>query len=345
MRLSRGLWGGAAILVLSGCTVTAPGTPPADGGDPAAAGGPGIQLDCAGLVDLDVLAEAFAGGIAPVALTFDGAGNYYALSQIGLAQAGALRCEWSDGGADGPERYLTVSVLPRATDAWATQSAAVALFQPQEDAHGDASWHSCTDSAGYSACRIDVLAGDRWLSAVLGGLTSADAASAVIEAALGSVAAATDRDIPAAATPATCDDLASADLVGTTIGGAVERVELETPVQPVIFHAGFLAAGGTFCSWRNGLGSSSALTADLGFLPGGAAAWDAYWADEPRDRVDRAPVPDLGDAAYAGCVADIHCFAAVRAGDDWFEVTVNDEAVPDERERAIELARAVLESR
>ncbi|MGB3911298.1 MAG: hypothetical protein WBL06_12575 [Pseudolysinimonas sp.] len=74
-----------------------------------------------------MLGAAFAPEIAPIPLTFSGAG-YYELAQIGLAQAGALRCEWSDGGS--PERYLTMSVLPAATDAWATQSAAIATSRP-----------------------------------------------------------------------------------------------------------------------------------------------------------------------------------------------------------------------
>ncbi len=334
----------AALIALAGCSGSTPGG--GIGGDPATEAGPAIDLDCAGLLDLDVLSEAFAPGIAPIPLSFDGAGDYYELSQIGLAQAGALRCEWSDGGGDGPERYVTMSVLPAAADAWAAQSAAVAIFQPLADAYGDASWHTCSESGGYTYCRVDVLAGDRWLSAVLGGLTMTDAAAPVIEAALAALATASDLDLPARGPAvATCDELAPTDLVSSTLGGAVARVELETPVQPVIYHAGFLVVGGTFCSWRNDLGSASALTASLGYLPGGAAAWDEFWAAEPNARVDREEVGDLGDAAYAGCNGDVHCFASVRIGDDWFQITVNDEAVADERDRAIELARVVLDSR
>lgn len=335
----------AAVVVLTGCANPTPGGGPT--GDPQASeAGRAIDLDCAGLLDLDVLREAFAPGIEPIPLTFSGAGDYYELSQIGLAQAGALRCEWSDGGGDGLERYLTMSVLPAAADAWAQQSDAIAIFQPLAYAYGDASWHTCSDSGGYASCRIDVLAGDRWLSGVLGGLTTTDAAGEVIETALAALATASDLDLPARGSAvATCDEFAPTDVVVATLGGAVERVELETPVQPVIYHAGFLVAGGTFCSWRNDLSSASALTASLGYLPGGAAAWDAFWAGEPNERVDREPVPGLGDAAYAGCNGDVHCFASVRIGDDWFQVTVNDEAVADERDRAIELARAVLAGR
>lgn len=330
-----------ALLALTGCSTPAPDAPVGD--DPATGAGPAIDLDCAGLLDLDVLGEAFAPGIAPIPLTFDGAGDYYVLSQIGLAQAGALRCEWSDGGGDGPERYLTMSVLPAATEAWATQSAAIAIFQPQADAYGDASWHTCSDSGGYASCRVDVLAGDRWLSAVLGGLTTSDAAGSVIEAALAALAPASDLDLPTRGLAAgSCNDLAPTDLVSSTLGAGVELVELETPVQPVVYHAGFLVAGGTHCYWRNDLGSASALSATFGYLPGAAAAWDDYWADEPNARVDREAVDGLGDAGYAGCNADVHCFASVRVGDDWFQVSINDEAVADERDRAIELARAIL---
>jgi hypothetical protein len=343
-RMAVGALAAAALVVMAGCSAPTPGGG-AGSDDPAdATTGPAIDLDCAGLLDLDVLGEAFAPEIAPIPLTFSGAGDYYELAQIGLAQAGALRCEWSDGGS--PERYLTMSVLPAAADAWATQSAAIAIFQPLADSYGDASWHTCSDSGGYASCRIDVLADDRWLSAVLGGLTTMDAAADVIEAALAGLATASDLGTPGRGEPvASCDDLAPTDVVSATIGGAVERVELETPVQPVSYHAGFLVAGGTFCSWRNDLGSASALTASFGYLPGGAAAWDDFWADEPNERVDREAVADLGDAAYAGCNGDVHCFASVRIGDDWFQVTVNDEAVADERDRAIALAREVIETR
>lgn len=332
----------AALVVLTGCAGSTPGG--GTGGEGAVPEtGPALDLDCAGLLDLDVLGAAFAPEIAPIPLTFSGAGDYYELAQIGLAQAGALRCEWSDGAS--PERYLTMSVLPAATDAWATQSSAIAIFQPIADAYGDASWHTCSDTGGYASCRIDVLGGDRWLSAVLGGLTTTDAATPVIDAALAALAAASDRDLPARGPAAgTCADLAPTDLVSTSLGTGVDLVELETPVQPVAYHAGFLVAGGTHCYWRNDLGSASALSATLGYLPGGAAAWDEFWADEPNERVDREAVDGLGDAAYAGCNADVHCFASVRVGDDWFQVSINDETSADERDRAIELARAVLAS-
>lgn len=330
----------ASLVVLAGCSTPAPGGG-SPGAEPVSGAGPAIDLDCAALLDLDVLGEAFAPEIAPIPLTFSGAGDYYELAQVGLAQAGALRCEWSDGGS--PERYLTMSVLPAAADAWAGQSAAIAVFQPIADAYGDASRHTCSDTGGYASCRIDVLAGDRWLSAVLGGLATTDAADDVIEAALAALATASDGDLPARVPAAgSCDDLAPTDLVSSVLGADVEPVELETPVQPVAYHAGFLVAGGTHCYWRNDLGSASALSATFGYLPGGAAAWDDYWADEPNDRVDREPVDGLGDAAYAGCNADVHCFASVRVGDDWFQVSINDEASADERDRAIELARAVL---
>lgn len=332
----------AALALLAGCSAPTPNGAPGD--DPAApTAGPAIDLDCAGLLDLDLLGDAFAAELEPIPLTFDGAGDYYVLAQIGLAQAGALRCEWSDGGGDGPERYLTMSVLPDAAEAWAAQSAAIAIFQPQADAYGDASWHTCSDTGGYASCRIDVLSGDRWLTAVLGGLAATDAAAPVIEAALGTLATASDLDTPGRVPAAgSCDELAPTDLVSSGLGAGVERVDLETPVQPVAYHAGFLVAGGTHCYWRNDLGSASALSATFGYLPGGAAAWDDYWADEPNARVDREVVDGLGDAAYAGCNADVHCFASVRVGDDWFQVSINDEASPDERDRAIEVARAVL---
>jgi hypothetical protein len=343
MSPQRALQAAAAALgltLLVGCA--APVSPEAQ----APAEEPAIGLDCDALLAPAVLGDAFGPDLEPTALSFDGAGGYYTLAQLGLSAAGALRCEWSDGGASGTERYLTVSVLPEATDAWAALSGEVAVFQPQADAFGDASWHSCTETQGYSACRVDVLDGDRWLSAVLAGLTTTDAAATVVEAALGILATTDGAPAPdAPATPLGCDDILTAEDAGATLGVTVSRVDLPAPVQPVVFHAGFLEAGGTHCYWRNDLGSTSALTATLGFLPGGAATWDADWSTEPTARVDREAVDGLGDAAYVGCVTDVHCFASVRVGDDRLDVTVNDEGAADERALAIELARLALASR
>ena len=57
---------------------------------------------------------------------------------LGLEQAGALRCEWSDRGEINPsESYLQVSVLGDAADDWATFASAIGLFQPVADAYGD----------------------------------------------------------------------------------------------------------------------------------------------------------------------------------------------------------------
>lgn len=342
MSPQRALPAAAAALgltLLVGCA--APGST----GAPTPAEEPVFGLDCDALLAPAVLVDAFGSDLEPTALSFDGAGGYYTLAQLGLSAAGALRCEWSDGGVSGTERYLTVSVLPGASDAWAALSGEVAVFQPQADAFGDASWHTCSETQGYSACRVDVLDGDRWLSAVLAGLTTTDAAAPVVEAALGILA--TSDGAPATGAPATplgCDDILTADAAGATLGRTVSRVDLPAPVQPVVFHAGFLQAGGTHCYWRNDLGSASALTATLGFLPGGAATWDADWSTEPTARVAREALDGLGDAAYVGCVTDVHCFASVRVGDDRLDVTVNDEGAADERALAIELARLALAS-
>jgi hypothetical protein len=310
---------------------------------PTPAGEPVIGLECEALLAPTVLADAFGPDLEPTDLSFDGAGGYYTLAQLGLSAAGALRCEWSDGGASGTERYLTVSVLPEAADAWAALSGEVAVFQPQADAFGDASWHSCSETQGYSSCRIDVLADDRWLSAVLAGLTGPDSAATVIEAALAGLTGAPAASAPdAPGPPRACDEILSADEVGSALGGAMSRVDLPAPVQPVVFHAGFLQAGGTHCYWRNDLGSARALTATLGVLPDGAATWEADWSTEPTARVDREALEGLGDAAYAGCIADVHCFASVRVGGDRLDVTVNDEGDGDELALAVELARRAI---
>jgi hypothetical protein len=327
-----------AVATLAGCAAPGPTS------EPTPAGGPPLGIECDAVVGSDVLAEAFGPDLRPTPLSFDGAGGYYTLSQIGLSAAGALRCEWSDGGVTGTERYLTLSVLPDAAADWAALSPEVAIYQPTADGFGDDSWHTCSETQGYSACRIDVLDGDRWLSAVLAGVADTAAAAIVVDTALTALAAAPQ---PAAGTPRSphaCDDVLTSEQVGSALGGAVDRVELPAPVQPVVFHAGFLRAGGTHCYWRNGLGADTALAVHLGLLPDGAGTWEDDWAVAPTARVVREPLDGLGDAAFAGCVADVHCFASVRVGEDRIDVTVSAEGGADERALAVDLARLAIAS-
>lgn len=341
----------AALLLLTGCggppaqPGADPGAEPGASGDPVAtAPTPLLDLDCAGLADRAVLDAAFSPATVQQQLAFEGSGGYYPLSQHGLAQAGALRCEFSDLGAEGPERYALLSVLPDAEAPWQRLLPEIALFQPQTPGYGDDARQDCF-SGDYVSCRIDVLVGDRWLSAVLGGLTSADAAGPLIESVVAAIAAA--APIAAAwsadsTAPASCDALLTAADVEAALGVALQPWERAAPTQPVLYHAGFEAAGGLFCSWRNDFSAASAMTAEAAVLPGGAWAWAEYWAITPSDRVDREQVPGLGDEAWAGCTGDVVCWVSVRVGEDWLDVSVNDESVPDEREAAIELARLIV---
>lgn len=339
----------AALLVLAGCAGTAgQGTagesPSGETADTApTAPFPTVELDCESLIDQSVIEAAFDPSTALVPLTFEGPGGYYELTQLGLEQSGALRCEWSDGDEVGSESYLQVSVMNDAADDWATYSSEIALFQPTADTYGDASWQMCRDG-DYPYCRIDVLVGERWMSAVLGGLTSTDAAASVIEAAIASLSEAGNADEPwetTATGPDDCEQFTSA----TGVVGEMDFWDRDfVPTQPVMYHAGFLAAGGMFCSWRNSFSSSSALTTEIAVLPGGGWAWERYWSAEPSDRVNREAVDDLGDAAYAACLTDGPCYATVLVGDSWLAVTVNDESTADTRPVAIEVARAAVET-
>lgn len=343
----------AAVLLLTGCG-GAPAEPGAEpGAEPSASGAalasppaPLLDLDCAGLADRAALDAAFSPSTVQQQLAFEGSGGYYPLAQHGLSQAGALRCEFSDLGAEGPERYALFSVLPDAAAAWQRLLPELELFQPQTPGYGDDARQDCF-SGDYISCRIDVLIGDRWLSAVLGGLTSADAAGPLIEPAVAaSAAAAPVAPVWAAdaTAPASCDALLPAADLEAALGIALQPWERPAPTQPVLYHAGFEAAGGLFCSWRNDFSVASALTVEAAVLPGGAWAWAEYWAIAPSSRIDREQVSGLGDEAWAGCTGDQVCWVSVRVGEDWLDVSVNDESVPDEREAAIELMQLVLAS-
>ncbi len=307
--------------------------------------GLGLELDCATLAPQATVEAALNPATVPVSLAFDGAGGHYTLAQIGLAQAGALRCEWSDGGTVGEfESYLQISVLPEAAQLWTQYSGDVALFQTTANGFGDASFHSCQNSSGYSSCRVDVLIADRWMSVIAAGLQSTDTAAPLIEAAITSIRAASAGTTRPSMTTSTCDDLLSSDDVSATLGTEVEPWDKGAPTQPVLYHAGFIAGGGVLCAWRNSFSSASAMTAELSLLPQGSWAWESYWGEAPSDRVVRAAVDGLGDAAFSGCAADSPCFVSVLSGDTWFDIVVNDESSEDETAVATELARLVLAS-
>lgn len=341
----------SALLLLAGCAGASPVDPGQEQPDGVAAPTrpfPSVEVDCASLIDQAVIDEAFNPATLPIPLSFDGSGGYYAVSQLGLEQAGALRCEWSDGGAvSGSESYLQVSVLNEATDAWAEFSDDVALYQTTANTFGDASFQDCKTSGGQVYCRVDVLADSRWLSAIVGGVADEAAAASVIDAALNSLETAADAEEPwesPTVAPTDCESLAPLGVLTDVVGEMEPWDREDVPTQPVLYHAGFLAAGGMLCSWRNSFSSASALTTNIAVLPGGGWAWDDYWAGEASDRVTRETVDGLGDAAYTSCEEDGPCYASVLVGDTWLDVTVNDEASTDSRAAAVELAKRVIPS-
>lgn len=343
------LAGVAGVLVLAGCSAPASTDP---GADPAIADSRPttlLDLSCPDLLDGQTVAAAFSADTKPVPLSWYGSGDYFTLAQLGAEQAGALRCEWSDqGGAT--ERYLQVTVLPEATDAWADLAGELAVYQPRAGEFGETSFSSCSTSNGYSSCRIDALIGDRWIGAILGGLSSPDAAVPLMASLAASVqsASAADSSWAGAPSPATsCSELLPLDRLRAALG--VEVDEWANPMPTLaVFHGGFQQAGGTICQWRNSFGSASAMTVDAVLLPRGAWAWPGNWATEPHNTVTREPLDGLGDEAYRGCSAKLSggsdCWVSALVGEDWLAILVNDESSDDERAVAAELVELAIGS-
>lgn len=314
----------AAALVLSGCSAPAPAAPagppvPGDASgapvDEAPAARPAIDLDCDALLAAVDPAATFGIALAPTTVTGAGTGDYLGLASAATASAGGLLCRWDDAsGAD-----LQVIVLPDAADEWAALSSEVALFQPRTGRFGDASFHACM-----AGCRADALVGDRWVSAVIGGAPSEDAAWELVDRAIAAVAAA-GAGAPArdAAEPLACDALVPAAVQAQAVGGALAADTQYAPTQPVLLHGAVVRLGGTHCYWRGEVGGAAA-SIRVGVVPGGADAWAAHWAIVPDAAV--APIewdadPLLGDEARAGCF-ERSCFVSVRVGADWVSVDV-----------------------
>lgn len=305
-----------------------------DSDNPAAAGPkPLLNVACADLVPLDDIRAAFNDAMDPDTFTGEPGGTW-PLSQVGLVQAGALRCHWSDA-ADQQgefEANLEVTALPHAADLWTTWHDTF-TYLPPVSGLGNAAFGSCDEATGEdpAGCRHGVLVGDTWLRLDLRGLSSADLGLPIATAVTDAVGAATIVEAewaPAAsslALPATCESVMTAKEVGAVVATEGMAVREASLLMPLLFNAGLDAA--LDCSWSNSYSSAQAMPIGVTILPGAGWAWDAEWAKE---RPESRPVTaheDLGDAAFAGCATDQDfCFVEVLADEAWITVNGNSAA-------------------
>ena len=320
-------------LLLAGCATEPTDGEPAPDGEPATAAATGpvplLSIGCDELIELSVVEEALGSvqpGTDPVRIP----GGSWALSQVGLTQAGALDCYWGDDAApqgDSP-RYLIVTVLPGAAQAWEAQQAELSFWSQPFAGHGDAGFADCDGSANYRSCKYDVLVGTTWLHAEVMNLDALEDAAPVIRALTDSVAGAdTVEDSWSETTtlPAACGDWLTAAEVNASLGmeGIAER---HYPLSmPIILNEGL--SSGIGCSWSNSYSSAQAMPIQVAALPDAEWAWDAAWAKPRPDRTPATSLGAVGDQAYSGCATDQDvCFVDVLSSGTWITVSGNNHA-------------------
>ncbi|MHA6669096.1 hypothetical protein ACX3O0_09525 [Homoserinimonas sp. A447] len=345
---------GAALvlgcLLLAGCA-SAPteGPPSIPDGETAAETAIGpvplLSIGCEELIELTAVQEAL-GSVEPGTDPVRVPGGSWALSQLGIAQAGALECYWGDDAAPQGEyaRYLIVTVLPGAAQAWQAQQSELASWSQPFAGHGDAGFADCDGSANYRSCTYDVLVGANWLHAEVMNLDALEDAAPIIRILTDSVAAADPVEATWSATtilPTACGDWLTAEEINTALGmeGIAER---DYPLSmPIILNEGL--SGGLACSWSNSYSSVQAMPVGAAALPDAEWAWDAAWAKPRPDRNPATPLGGIGDQAYSGCATDENvCFVDVLSNGTWITVHGNKEAGIDGLTQIAALALANL---
>ena len=340
-----------AALALVGCAGTPSGGNPSPetgeetAAEVASAPVPLLSLTCADAIDLASVQEALGTvqpGIDPVRVP----GGSWALSHVGMAQAGALDCYWGDDAAPQEQypRYLSVSVLPDAAESWAAWQQELASWSTPFAGHGDAAFSDCGGSPAYLYCEYDVLIGTNWLRADVMNLDALEDAAPIILTLTDAVAAAEPAGAPwitAPGLPASCADWLTAAEISAAVGmdGIAER---EFPLSmPIILNDAL--DDGLACSWSNSYSSVQAMPVQVAALPSAGWAWEAAW-DKPRpEHAPTAPIDGLGDQAFGGCDPDGNvCSIDVLTAGTWITVDGNKQAGMDGLRRVAMTALANL---
>lgn len=341
MSLSRRiLWnsaaGAAAVVVtamLAACSPSdGPGAGP-DGSPDAGAQGPTplLAIACADLVPLEDIRVALGDAVEPDAFPVEPGGTW-PLSQVGLAQAGALRCHWSDAADQRGEfaANLEVTALPDAAEAWKSWHDEF-TYLPAAPGLGDDAYGNCQTSTDHWYCQFGILAGTTWLRVDLDNALDPDTAMSIVEAVTDAVDGASATEgvwTPPASglsMPVDCDLLAAAEEVGAIVATEGMAAREASLLMPLLYNAGLAEA--LDCSWSNAYSSAQAMPVGVTVLPGAGWAWEAEWA---KPRPDSRPVTardGLGEAAFAGCAGDQDfCHVDVLADGAWISVTGNSAA-------------------
>lgn len=335
-----------SVFVLAACTA---GPDPAGAGgatdepsDPASESNALLDLECADLVEGADLASAFGVEVPARDPYVEGWGGFYSVTTVALELAGATRCSWGDGNGE-EHHYLDLELLPHSGQAFLGFASELRLFQPLEIDFAQGGWSSCVPESSERGCRVDLLAGEVWVSAVAWGLEDPGSLLSLLDGVASVVSAVDAAPADPIAPVGDCESLLPTATVQAVASPEVQPwADRGAVTQPVIRQAAFERAGGVFCSWRNDFGAASAYTVEVAVLPGVADAFERHFAVDSPDTVTM----DTIDGGYLGLYDspfedDRDAFASLLVDDAWVDVWVNDESSDDERDIALELATAV----
>jgi len=307
---------------------------------------PGLDIDCAGLVDRSALAAAFPSGVRSVdPLVTQGGFGPDIENAIMLQAAGGISCEWNNGQpfSQGPEdvsRYagLRLSVLPRAASQWA-------LYDAERGAAGEG-FQCNTTSPPPLICWSEKMVGTTWVSMTLEGVHGQAEARALATSIGSAVAAA----LPGAAgwgppsgtkTFGECMQLLTPAQVAADLG--VTAVPMQLTAEPAggwsIEAAARAQVDAIGCLFQ--YPDNDSIVGQVNWLRGGAWAYDRGIAAVGDGWGAPAPVSiaglATGDRAEIGCTdpslgdeesADL-CTVDLLLGGNWIQVVIEPSNLDD----------------
>ena len=282
---------GAAVVVLAGCTPTAPAaggshSPNAQTPNPtpsqAAIPTVRVPLTCSALFP-DATVASMIG--VPVHTHVDRSTNPVEIADITARQYGDLACLWggqdrTDGGYD---QYLSIAVAPDAADGFAANLANIEGQEgvTAENTAGDKSEYYCGVDGNLN-CEANMLVGTYWVSASLqdlAGTVPQSIANARMQSVLSTVASAVAPTTavppwnpPGAALPTFCTDSSTIAQVDSALGA--NDFSPQGDDEGIADASSFAQLAGTYsqCTWGSNGGSGAFTFLEVALLKGGAWA-------------------------------------------------------------------------
>jgi len=307
---------------------------------------PGLDIDCAGLVDPAALAAAFPAGVRSVdPLVTQGEFGPDIEDGIMLQAAGGISCEWNNGlrfseGAEDASRYagLRLSVLPRAASQWA-------LYDAERGATGEG-FQCYTAAPPPLICSSEQLIGTTWVSMTLenvGGQSEARSLVTSINSVVAAARPGAARWTPPSGTKTfgECTQLLTPSQVAGDLG--VTAVPMQLNAEPAggwsIEAAARAQVDAIGCLFQ--YPDNDSVVGEVNWLRGGAWAYDrgiaavgVGWGTPAPTSIaslasgDRAEIgctdPSLGDEESANI-----CTVDLLLGGNWIQVIIEPSNLDD----------------